>query len=294
MFVTAIERAGGFTRAIHTISRVWGSNEIIPGSGTLFFVNNEGWALTCAHVAQLFVEGNTIADRFQAFKAERDQIPEGKRSRHSVNLLEKKYGYAHGQFLELHSRLVGCVEGALNLDITIHPKLDIALLKFGGFTKILCEDFPVFARDGAELKPGKSLCRLGYPFPEFNNFAYYPDLDQISWTNTGKEGTPRFPIEGMLTRLVADDAGKIIAFELSTPGIRGQSGGPAFDSEGRVWGMQSLTKHLDLDFDVDAEVRRGASKRRVRDSAFLHVGGCIHVDALKEFMRENKVRFNEG
>ena len=144
------------------------------------------------------------------------------------------------------------------------------------------------------LKQGKTLCRLGFPFPEFNNFAYYPDIDQISWTNTGKEGTPRFPIEGMLTRLVADDGGKIIAFELSTPGIRGQSGGPAFDAEGRVWGMQSLTKHLDLDFDVDVEVQRGAAKRRVKDSAFLHVGGCIHIDALKAFMRDNSVKFEEG
>ncbi len=294
MFVTAIERAGGFTRAIHTITRLWGSKDIISGSATLFFVNNEGWALTCAHVAQLFVEGTAIAERFAAFKAEREQIPEGKRNRHSLNLLEKKFGYAPGQALELHSRLVGCVEGGLNLDIKMHPTLDIALLKFAGFSKILCDNFPIFAHDGSALKQGKTLCRLGFPFPEFNNFAYYPDIDQISWTNTGKEGTPRFPIEGMLTRLVADDEGKIIAFELSTPGIRGQSGGPAFDAEGRVWGMQSLTKHLDLDFDVDVEVQRGPTTRRVKDSAFLHVGGCIHIDALKTFMRDNGVKFEEG
>jgi len=58
--------------------------------------------------------------------------------------------------------------------------------------------------------------------------------------------------------------------------------------------MQSLTKHLDLDFDVDVEVQRGSKTRRVQDSAFLHVGGCIHVDPLKEFMRENGVKFKEG
>lgn len=294
MFVTAIERAGGFTRAIHTITRLWGSKEIIPGSGTLFFVNNEGWALTCAHVAQLFVEGQKLAERFAAFKAERAQIPVGNRRRHNVNLLEKRFGFRPGQAIELNCRLVGCVDGALNLDIKIHQTLDIALLKFNGFSRILCDNFPVFARDGSALRQGKSICRLGFPFPEFTNFAYYPDIDQINWTNTGQEASPRFPIEGMLTRHVADPEGRIIAFELSTPGIRGQSGGPAFDSEGRVWGMQSLTKHLDLDFDVDVEVQRGASKRRIKDSAFLHVGGCIHIDALKEFMRENRVNFQEG
>lgn len=250
--------------------------------------------MTCAHVAKQFVDGQEIATKFEAFKAERDQIPVGKKQRHSLHMLEKKFGYGPGHALELHNRLVGCVEGTLNLDIKFHPTLDVALLKFNNFTKILCDSFPVFARDGTELKQGKSICRLGFPFPEFNNFGYDAVTDTIGWTDTGQEMSPRFPIEGMVTRHVADVDGKIIAFELSTPGIRGQSGGPAFDNEGRVWGLQSLTKHLDLDFDVDVEVQRGASKRRVQESAFLHVGGCIHIDALKEFMRENSVSFEEG
>ena len=92
---------------------------------------------------------------------------------------------------------------------------------------------------------------------------------------------------------VADDAGNVIGFELSTPGLRGQSGGPVFDSEGKVWGTQSQTIHLDLDFDVDQQVMRGGLPRRVQDSAFLHVGHCVHVDVLKSFMRAHNVRFNE-
>ena len=42
------------------------------------------------------------------------------------------------------------------------------------------------------------------------------------------------------------------------------------------------------------DVLRNGQNRRVRDSAFLHVGQCIHVDVLKEFMRENNVAFQEG
>jgi len=99
----------------------------------------------------------------------------------------------------------------------------------------------------------------------------------------------------MVTRLIAaNDIKHIAGFEMSTPGLRGQSGGPAFDAQGLVWGMQSATKHLDLDFDVDMDVLRNGRRRRVQDSAFLHVGHCIHVDVLKQFMRDNGVAFQEG
>jgi hypothetical protein len=98
----------------------------------------------------------------------------------------------------------------------------------------------------------------------------------------------------MVTRHLAEGPGTVVGFELSTPGLRGQSGGPAFDAEGHVWGMQFATKHLDLNFDVDLEVVRAGNKKRVSDSAFLHVGHCVHVDALKAFMREHAVEFAEG
>lgn len=293
MFVEAIERVAEFTRAIHSIARLWGAKNVIPGSSTLFFINRDGWAMTCAHVAKQFIDGQQITDRFAEFKRERENLSQGK-NRHAVNMLEKKFGYKPGHPLELHTRLIGCVEGPLNLDIKFHPSLDVALLKFNGFTKLLCDRFPTFARDGDSLKQGKSLCRLGFPFPEFSNYGYDDATDSIGWTQTGQDLTPRFPMDGMLTRHVAGEGGQLIAFELSTPGIRGQSGGPVFETAGKICGMQSLTKHLDLEFDVDLEVQRGASRRRVQESAFLHVGGCIHVNVLKDFMRANGVQFNEG
>jgi hypothetical protein len=98
----------------------------------------------------------------------------------------------------------------------------------------------------------------------------------------------------MVTRHLGDAAGAVVGFELSTPGLRGQSGGPAFDTDGRVWGMQFGTNHLDLNFDVDVDVVRDGNKKHVKDSAFLHVGHCVHVDALKAFMQQHGVGFAEG
>jgi hypothetical protein len=174
-----------------------------------------------------------------------------------------------------------------------HPALDVALLKFRNYEKLLCDKFPTFARNGDQLKPGEMICRLGYPFPEFTNFEYDSGADQIRWTKTGRDHTPRFPMDGMVTRrLVRED--RVVGFELSTPGLKGQSGGPAFDVDARIWGMQCATSHLDLNFDVKMDVLRSGQKLPVKDYAFLHVGHCIHVDVLKDFMRQHKVAFGEG
>lgn len=293
MFVDAIETAAKFTRPIHTITRLWGATEAYPGAATLFFVNQDGWALTCKHVANQLKFADQLLEKFSNFKAERARLAAGKKSRQPIRALERKHGFTSGQPVEIYYRFFNCVEGPLELEVTLHPSLDAALLKFKNFTRLGASVFPVFARDGQALKQGKFLCRLGFPFPEFTNFAYDQATDQIRWTDSGRLHTPQFPIEGMMTRNVTSSGVKV-GFELSTPGLGGQSGGPAFDGEARVWGMQAATNHLDLNFDVDMDVLRNGQKRHVKDSAFLHVGHCVHVDVLKQFMRDHQVSFQEG
>ena len=187
-----------------------------------------------------------------------------------------------------------CISGTLDIDYILHPELDVSLLRFKKFGSLLCDTFPTFAANDTELKPGQLLCRLGYPFPEFSNFQYDATKDEIEWTITGKPSTPRFPIEGMVTRHVVTDAGKLIGFELSTPGLKGQSGGPVFGADGLVWGLQSQTASRDIDFDIDTNVIRKGKKVQVQDFAFMHVGRCIHVAELKEFMRDKGITFQEG
>jgi hypothetical protein len=294
MFVKAIEIAANYTRPIYSISRNYGSTTIQPGTATLFFVNSDGWALTCRHVAGQLAVGENLARKAKAFQGELSSRRGTEKEKRLVKELEKKYGYTKNTTFELHNRFVDCVEGNLKLNIIEHKEYDIALVKFEDYSQLLCNTFPVFPSDTSSLQQGKLLCRLGFPFPEFTNFAYDDKTDNINWTDTGKLTTPRFPIEGMVTRRLIDAEGRVFGFEMSTPGLRGQSGGPAFDTEGKVWGMQFATKHLDLDFDVDQEVLRKGIKKHVTDSAFLHVGGCIHIDVIKAFMKDNNVVFVEG
>ena len=293
MFEKAIEIAGRFTRGIHLISRNYQCDRIQTGTATLFFVNSEGWALTCRHVAEQFRIREQINAKRQAFLEEFAKFHGQKKERQLRRELERKHGYNKNVTYELYDAFANCVEGPIEFEIKPHAILDVALIKFKNFTRLLGDSFPIFAKDGSGLKQGKFLCRLGFPFPEFTNFAYDAASDTIGWTDTGRKFTPQFPIEGMLTRHLLHESGQVVGFEMSTPGLRGQSGGPAFDSEGIVWGMQAATNHLDLNFDVNQEVLRGGILKQVKDNAFLHVGHCVHIDVLKSFMQSHGVQFEE-
>jgi len=294
MFVHAIEVVSAFTRPIHSISRNYGSTVVQPGAATLFFVNSNGWALTCRHVAELILGADQLLAKRESFTNELRESLGQKKKNQILRELERKYVYSKHTIFELYNNFVNCVEGNLDAEIKLHNDLDIALIHFRNYTQLYCDSFPIFSANGSDLKQGKFLCRLGFPFAEFTNFAYESATDRIHWTNEGKKETPRFPIEGMVTRHLAASNGDIVGFEMSTPGLRGQSGGPVFDSEGKIWGMQASTAHLDLDFDVNQEVMRNGEKKKVSDSAFLHVGHCVHVNVLKSFMNQQGVHFEEG
>lgn len=292
MFVSAIERAAAFTRPIHFITRYYGTTDVHPGAATLFFVNADGWALTCRHVAAELAGADQLLAKYNEFKAKRAALRGNKKELALVRALETAAGIARGTPIELYWLVMGCIEGTLNATIHTHPTLDVALIHFTGYDRLLCNAFPRFGADDQALLQGKSLCRLGFPFPEFTNYAYDEAAERIVWTDTGRAQSPRFPIDGMLTRHLLNDSGAIVGFEMSTPGLRGQSGGPAFDTDGTVWGMQAATRSLDLNFDTDIEVKRGPASIRVREHALLHVGHCVHVSVLKEFMRSQNVAFS--
>ena len=98
----------------------------------------------------------------------------------------------------------------------------------------------------------------------------------------------------MYTRGVADKDGKLVGIELSTHGLRVQSGGPLFDENGIIYGMQSLTKHLHLGFDmINEHMQINGRQQVINNQPFLHVGHCVHVDVIKEYLRSQGVKYYE-
>ncbi|RIW17024.1 serine protease [Algoriphagus lacus] len=290
MFVEAIQKVAGFTRAIHSISRNFGSQKVERGAATLFFVNQDGWALTCKHVAQWLSQADAINKKYSLYMSESKNLNSGQKK-----ALAKKMDLDESKVAEMRVTFVDCIDHVSNIHFFLHPDYDLALLKFEGFQKVLYSGSPIFMQDDQRAQPGQMLCRLGFPFPEFSNFQLNLEKGQLEWTKTGQARSPRFPTDGMLTRFLGDKNGKIYGIEMSTPGLRGQSGGPLFDSEGKIVGMQSRTKHLHLGFDIEEkEVIAHGKVKKVNDYAFIHLGECIHVSVIKEFMTQHGVKFQVG
>ncbi len=291
MFIEAIERVSTFTRPIHTILHTYGGSQVIPGAATIFFVNELGYAVTCKHVVEMLLASENINTGYASFKIEKSTLVQDGKYKANLKGLELKYGFTTETVIQMRSTFVDTVDTMSGFTVFLHPTLDLAILKLNDYTNILYSDVAVFKKDGAQIKQGEMLCRLGFPFPEFTNYAYNQATDDIEWKQEGVTHSPRFPIEGMVTRFLAEQAG-IYGIELSTPGLKGQSGGPLFNKQGIVCGMQFSTKHLHLGFDIiDSEMLIQNKVKKVTDYSFMHLGQCIHVDAIKAFLDEHKVKY---
>jgi hypothetical protein len=295
MFENAIENVLKFSRPLHSISRTYGGL-VSPGTSTFFFVNNKGVAITCKHVVNLIPAADNLNQTFIKFKAERDKFPRDNKFRRNLQGLEAKYKYHNETTVQLKNNFLNCFDKIDQIVYHVHPTLDLAIIEFKGFNKIFYNSSAVFIKDGKKIKQGKYLCRIGFPFPEFNNFRHNPDTDDIEWTNTGNINSPSFPIDGIVTRFVAGQSAEdIMGIEMSTPGLKGQSGGPLFDVDGKVYGMQFATNHLHLGFDMkDKEIIHDGKKSKISNYPFLHVGICIHVDKIKEFLSQHNIEFTEA
>jgi len=290
MFVSAIEEAVKFTNGIRTIERVFLKDYARPGAATMFFVNDEGYAITCKHVAEMLPASQDILKRYSEFKVKRALLTAGGNYSKKVRALADQYSFNDQTVCELLIQFSG-LQGFSGIDIHFHPTYDLAILKFKD-PILTNKSYAKFLKDGSSLKQGMTLCRLGFPFPEFTNFEYTRETDSIGWTTSGVINTPCFPIDGMITRHIADQNG-IWGIEMSTPGLGGQSGGPLFNSQGVVCGMQSSTRHLHLGFDKkNEEMISNGEKIKVTNQALLHVGQCIHVDIIKEFLAQKGVNFH--
>jgi Trypsin-like peptidase domain len=276
MFQEAIDKVLQFTRPLHTISRTYGGL-VLPGSSTFFFVNDQGVAITCKHVMDLIPAAENINRMYASYREERNRIANDAKMKRNLQGLQLKYKYLPETTVQMKHNFLSSFDTIQEITCHAHPTLDLAILEFKGFNKIFYNGHASFIKDSSRMKQGKSLARIGFPFPEFSNFRHNPETDDIEWTDTG------------------NPTGGITGIEMSTPGLRGQSGGPLFDTEGRIYGMQHATNHLHLGFDMkDFEIVNNGKKMKISNNPFLHVGICVHVDRIKEFLREKNIRFTEA
>jgi hypothetical protein len=100
---------------------------------------------------------------------------------------------------------------------------------------------------------------------------------------------PRFPNEGIHTRLVIrqEEERSALFVETSTPGLKGQSGGPIFDRFGHVWAIQSCTQHLPLGFSPSVFV----DGKQIVEHQFTHVGWGSHVSEVIKLLDSRGIKY---
>lgn len=292
MFVEAVERVSAYTRAVHSIYKQYGSSDIRRGCATFFFINEAGAAITCRHVVELLL---SHTQNYAAFKAEMlaaQKLPHFEQQH--LPRLQSKFGINAETLTAIRHSFVSGVDSS-EYDYALHPTEDLAILQFKNFKNRYYAGHAVFLKDTQAVKQGKSLCRLGFPFPEFTNYQNTTTTDDVEWTGEGQIATPIFPMDGIVTRHIGNAQGQITGIELSTPGLRGQSGGPLFDTDGIVYGMQSSTKHLHLGFDlIGQEITLNGRPTKVTDYQFMNVGQCVHVGVIKAFLEECQIKYHQA
>ena len=154
----------------------------------------------------------------------------------------------------------------------------------------MVREYPVF-KDPEKLRPGTSLCRTGFPFIK--------DVTEFD-ENTGgfriKKGVlpmAFFPNEGIHTRNIfmgrsRDGDFEKLYVETSSPGIKGQSGGPIFDKNGCIAGMQAFTQHFALDFRPSAVNEKGET---VEVNQFMNIGVGVHVKTIRAILDSKGVKY---
>ena len=291
MFSKPVATVAQYTRPV-IVSKRLENQQVTCGMGTFIIVNDSGWALTAAHiVTDVFLAAQHKTEREQ-YQASVDAInansafSSGKK-KHEINQLKRNW-----EWISNHS-FWWAVDG-IGFDV-VHadPIADVAIVKLNGqIEKLGTKTFPVFANPATPIQQGTSLCRLGFPFH---------DVKALFDTTTGNFSIPdlpllaMFPNDGILTRnvMVTDPNTKrqIHILETSSAGLRGQSGGPIFDTDALVWAIQSKTQSLALGFAPKIKLQGG---KEITEHQFMHVGWGVHVSHARELLDKHKVSYQSA
>lgn len=282
MFAKACEKVYKFTRPLIISTRTVDGN-VTSSCGTFIVVNPEGWVLTAGHMFDSLVKYQQDSKKIK----EVEEINARKASSNVPSPSETMQ--PDPKWLTNHSFWWGW-DGLRFTNAYVNREIDVALVKLDGFRPEMVQEYPVF-RDPSTFRPGTSVCRTGFPFA---NVA--TDFDETSKSFRIRNGVlplPFFPNDGIHTRNVLkqnrskDGNYEMLYVETSSPGLKGQSGGPIFDTKGQIYAMQVLTNHIPLGFHPVSEY----DGQSIVENQFLNVGIGVHGKLLQQIMRDHHVSF---
>jgi len=286
LFADACAKAFQFTRPV-ILSRRSVDGSCKSGVGTYVIVNPDGHFLTAGHIVQQLVAQQEAVERLPEYERAVARIQanttwQKKRKTRELRKLEAKSEHS----VLRNSSAWWAYDGLRAENGFMNMPIDLAIGQFKGWDPNWTKEYPRFKDPDKPLRAGTSLCRLGFPLhhitAEYRDGQFHLPAEQMP--------PPFFPVEGIFTRQVfqkIDDwehAYPAAFIETSSPGLRGQSGGPIFDVNGTVWGIQSQTQHFELGFQPktgDGQV----------EHQFIGVGWGTHPAGVVGFMKSHGVDF---
>lgn len=286
MFKQAYDIASKYTQPLIVAYRFF-DKSVDSGLGTFIILNDEGWIMTAAHNLEVSFAFNQHQQEMKEFQEKVDKI--------NANTQLKEHQRKNlAKAIKPNPKWVTDFMiwfGADNINIQefhVYGDHDIAFLRIDksaikGFT-----DFPKI-KNPNNLKNGTSLCKLGFPFYPINatfddtakKFIFPPNLLPI----------PRFPIEGIYTRNLItgksqDGTMDVMYIETSSPGLKGQSGGPIVDTDGHIYAVQSKNLTLPLGFKGTVEI----NGKKVEENQFINVGIGVHTQTIVTLLDKHKIK----
>lgn len=287
MFSKAYEIASKFTHPVIVSMRFF-DKTVESGLGSFIVLNDEGWIVTAAHILDPAFGQQQHQKEIAAYEDQVKSIKENDKLKAHLKQRQLKKLKPNNKWITNCSFWWGHDVFRIS-QFEILRENDLAIGKIENYDKQFQTVYPKLKKPD-NLKNGTSLCKLGYPFhqvktefiEESNSFKLDPTVFPV----------PRFPIDGIFTRNILagkskDNKFDIKYLETSTPGLKGQSGGPTFDVEGNLWAIQSRTQHLNLGFAPKIK----KDKKEIEENQFLNVGWGVHIDTIIKFLEDKKVAF---
>lgn len=288
MYKKAVKNNSKYLKPFVQGIKLYGSDEIQANVGTMLVINENGTLLTCKHIAEEIYKTQMLLESYPNLLS---TLATMNKNESKKFLKENKINNDTAVLSVIHW-MFQIKEGA-NIQVILHPVLDLAIIKFEGIT-FKQENYPIFSKNLPEQ--GQSVCKLGYAFPMVNIFEYNQKEQCIAFKENGNLELPLFPMDGIVTRHINleidNNRYDNVWFETSSPGFRGQSGGPIFGPDGVIYGIQSLTSHMDLNFDINANVKRGNKIKKVSSTPFINFEIGISSIEIIKFLEENNIQFN--
>ena len=217
----------------------WGIGAGVP-------INDDGWFVTAGHILKQIAALDEQVSNPKSGRGKGDQAT---------------------HFAAIFATTNARLEKAL-----IQKELDLGVGKLQGFIAPPGHVYPRFRV--REVEQGELLCRIGYPFVEGIRPTW---SNEKGFAFANLFPVPLFVNEALVSRFAKLNSG--IWIETSSPGLRGQSGGPLADSDGFICGIQANTKHYPLGFE-------GTGRNQV-----LNVGRAVHAESVRRFLDAHAINY---